>query len=52
MLAKRSDEELMIAYQLGEVEAFEELYSRHAPRVLGFLQKRTGDKALAFHDLP
>jgi len=37
----------MVAYQLGEAEAFEELYSRHAPRVLGFLRKKVKSDALA-----
>lgn len=37
----------MVAYQLGEAEAFEELYSRHAPRVLGFLRKKVQSDALA-----
>lgn len=37
----------MIAYQLGEAEAFEELYSRHAPKVLGYLRKKVRNEALA-----
>jgi len=47
LLNERSDEELMIAYQLGEADAFEELYSRYAPKVLGFLQKKLPSDALA-----
>lgn len=37
----------MVAYQLGEANAFNELYSRHAPRVLGFLRKKVKSEALA-----
>lgn len=40
----------MVAYQLGEAQAFEELYSRHAARVLGFLRKKVRSEALA-HDV-
>jgi RNA polymerase sigma factor (sigma-70 family) len=47
LLSEKTDEELMIAYQLGEAEAFEELYSRHAPRVLSFLRKKVRGEALA-----
>lgn len=47
MLSEKSDEELMIAYQLGEAEAFEELYSRHSPKVLGYLRKKVKSEALA-----
>ena len=47
MLSEKSDEELMIAYQLGEAQAFEELYSRHAPKVLGFLRKKVRTEAVA-----
>jgi RNA polymerase sigma-70 factor (ECF subfamily) len=47
LLSGKSDEELMVAYQLGEAEAFEELYSRHAPKVLGFLKKRLRNDAQA-----
>lgn len=47
MLSEKSDEELMVAYQLGEAEAFEELYSRHAPKVLGFLRKKLNNDAQA-----
>lgn len=37
----------MIAYKLGEADAFAELYSRHAPRIWGFLYGRLENKALA-----
>ena len=37
----------MVAYQLGEAEAFEELYSRHSPKVLGYLRKKVQSEALA-----
>lgn len=47
MLGEETDEELMIAYQLGEAEAFTALYARHAPRVLGFLRKRVKSEAMA-----
>lgn len=44
---ENTDEELMVAYQLGEAEAFEVLYSRYAPRVLGFLRRRLKSETLA-----
>ncbi len=37
----------MVAYQLGEEDAFEVLYSRHAPRVLGYLGSKVRSRALA-----
>lgn len=37
----------MVAYQLGEAEAFEELYSRHSAKVLGYLRKKVKSEALA-----
>lgn len=47
MLSKKTDEELMVAYQLGEAEAFEELYSRHSRKVLGYLRKKVRSEAFA-----
>lgn len=47
MLTDRTDEELMVAYQLGDTEAFEVLYSRHADRVLGYLRRKVKSEALA-----
>ncbi|HEY8278465.1 MAG TPA: sigma-70 family RNA polymerase sigma factor [Bdellovibrionota bacterium] len=47
MDACKSDEELMVAYQLGEADAFAELYARHAPQVFGFLRKKVRSEALA-----
>jgi RNA polymerase sigma factor (sigma-70 family) len=44
---ENTDEELMVAYQLGEAEAFEVLYSRYAPKVLGFLRKKLKSEAFA-----
>ena len=35
-----TDEELMIAYQNGDIEAFRSLYQRHEERVMGYLVKR------------
>ena len=42
-----SDEELMKDYQKGNEMAFATLYSRHSPRVYGYLLKRLRDKAFA-----
>lgn len=39
-----TDEELMIAYVEGDVEAFELLYRRHKSRVLGFLLTKLRDR--------
>jgi RNA polymerase sigma factor (sigma-70 family) len=47
LLSEKSDEELMIAYQLGEADAFEVLYSRHSAKVLGYLRKKVKSEALA-----
>ncbi len=37
----------MVAYQLGEADAFGELYSRHSGKVLGYLRKKVKSEALA-----
>lgn len=37
----------MIAYQLGEAEAFEELYFRHSAKVLGYLRKKVKNETVA-----
>lgn len=47
MLSEKSDEELMQAYQLGNENAFKELYSRHSGRVLGFLRAKVRNEAKA-----
>ncbi len=40
----------MVAYQLGEAKAFEELYFRHSGKVLGYLKKKVRSDSLA-HDI-
>lgn len=40
MYSKLTDEELMLAYQKGEYEAFKVLYLRRKDKVYGFLKKR------------
>lgn len=47
MLGEKSDEELMLAYQLGDENAFRELYARHSGRVLGFLRAKVRDEVKA-----
>ena len=47
MLSEKTDEELMLAYQLGDENAFRELYSRHSGRVLGFLRARVREESKA-----
>lgn len=47
MLSGKTDEELMVQYQLGEADAFKELYARHSGKVLGWLQKRLNNRATA-----
>jgi RNA polymerase sigma factor (sigma-70 family) len=42
-----SDEELMLAYQLGDSLAFNTLYSRHSGRVYGYLKAKTQNEAMA-----
>ncbi len=39
-LQNLTDEELMAQYQIGSEEAFYLLYTRHAPKVYGFLKRR------------
>lgn len=46
MFEDKTDEELMIAYQLGDEDAFLSLYRRHSARVFGFLKKKIRDEAL------
>jgi RNA polymerase sigma factor (sigma-70 family) len=42
-----SDEELMLAYQLGDSLAFKGLYARHSGRVYGYLKGKTRNEAIA-----
>ena len=42
-----TDEELMLAYIDGDIEAFEVLYGRHKNRVFGFLMARLKDRSQA-----
>jgi RNA polymerase sigma-70 factor (ECF subfamily) len=37
----------MLAYQLGDENAFRELYARHAPKVFGFLRSKIRDEVKA-----
>lgn len=37
------DEDLMLAYKSGRVEAFNELYERYSSKVYGYLRKRLSD---------
>lgn len=43
-LKTKSDEELMESYKSGSIAAFDLLFDRHSPRVLGFLIKRLYQK--------
>lgn len=47
MNQRLSDEELMIAYQLGDAHAFTVLYERHSGRALRYLVSKTRNRALA-----
>jgi RNA polymerase sigma-70 factor (ECF subfamily) len=42
-----SDEALMARYAGGDVAAFESLYLRHEQRVWRYLQRQTGNRAMA-----
>jgi len=42
-----TDEELMLSYAAGDMEAFEELYGRHKSRVFGFLMGKLRDRSEA-----
>jgi len=41
------DDNLVAAYLAGDAEAFEHLYARHAPRILGFVASLGGPRHLA-----
>jgi RNA polymerase sigma-70 factor, ECF subfamily len=47
MRTERSDEELMLLFQKGSRNAFEELFARHHRRVIAFCYRMTGDRARA-----
>ncbi len=47
MQGERSDEELMLAYQLGDDGAFNLIFSRYSGRLLSFLIKQVQNKELA-----
>lgn len=48
MIGQRStDEELMLAYQGGSKEAFEELFARYRTRLFNYLRRSIGDPAQA-----
>lgn len=42
-----SDEDLMLAFQAGDLLAFEQLYQRHRVRLYGFLRRQLGQAAAA-----
>jgi len=42
-----TDEELMLVYQGGSTEAFEELFARYRTRLFTYLRRSTGDPVLA-----
>ncbi|MGH7964920.1 MAG: RNA polymerase sigma factor [Candidatus Binatia bacterium] len=42
-----TDEELMLAYQRGETEGFEELFARYRTRLFNYLRRSIGDRAQA-----
>ncbi|MBI2707620.1 MAG: sigma-70 family RNA polymerase sigma factor [Proteobacteria bacterium] len=44
-LRQATDEELMVFYQRGQMEAFEILYQRHGARVYGFFRSRLQERA-------
>jgi RNA polymerase sigma factor (sigma-70 family) len=47
MLSNKSDEELMLAYQLGDENSFQELYARHSGRIFGFIKSKVKDDVKA-----
>lgn len=47
MLSKKTDEEIMVHYQLGDAEAFAELYARYSKKVLGYLRQKAPNEAVA-----
>jgi len=50
MTIQPTDEDLMLAYQWGDENAFAELYQRHSGLVLGYLVSKIGDSTQA-HDV-
>lgn len=49
-LSEQSDEELMVLYQNGAEDAFQLLYTRHASKILGYVQARINNSEKA-HDI-
>ena len=45
-MKQATDEELMVFYQNGDVQAFEILYQRYSSRVYGFLFSKLGNRTL------
>ena len=45
-LIQKSDEELMVAYQSGNKEAFQILYGRYSSKVYGFLKSKLKDRMI------
>jgi RNA polymerase sigma-70 factor (ECF subfamily) len=41
----KTDEELMLAYQGGDLEAFTQLYQRNSSKLFGYLRKKIGNAA-------
>lgn len=50
MALDKTDEELMQLYQVGNEEAFRQLYARHSPMVLGFIKSKIRNTEKA-HDI-
>ena len=47
MLNQKTDEELMLAYRLGDEIAFSDLYNRYAQKVLAFLRLKLREESAA-----
>jgi len=43
-LQEETDEELMQAFQKGDIMAYEILYKRHSPRIYGYIRKQIGEE--------
>lgn len=43
---QKTDEQLMVLYQMGHFDAFESLYQRHRSKIYGHLMNKIGDKSV------
>lgn len=48
MFSDQTDEELMIAYKMGNSSAFDVLYQRHSQKIFAYLKSKTKEESLSY----